>query len=140
MEKMIYTNSIDNEIIVHENKMLALCLEKANQYKTLFWERGYSLQLGLMWKHFSKDPITLQRTKFQNGYQCYVYCVVQKDGDDVCISSFDGETDYYILSTAWMISSIFRSIFKLKVELYENTDDVDTDLNDFLSQLNLARY
>ena len=46
-----------------------------------------------------------------------------------------GEADYYPLSTAWMVSSIFGKFFKLNVELYANTDDADADLNDFLSQL-----
>ena len=85
MKKMVYTNKIDDEIIFHENNMLALYLEKAKKYMR--------------------------------------------------IGSIDGEADYYPLSTAWMVSSIFRKFFKLNAELYVNTDDADADLNDFLSQL-----
>lgn len=66
-----------------------------------------------------------------------VLCVLcsSKDGNEVRIGSIDGEADYYPLSTAWMVSSIFGKFFKLNVELYANTDDADADLNDFLSQL-----
>lgn len=135
MKKMVYTNKIDDEIIFHENNMLALYLEKAKKYMPFFEESGYSLKVGLMWKYFPRDTIILQRGSFQNGYQCYVYCVVQKDGNEVRIGSIDGEADYYPLSTAWMVSSIFGKFFKLNAELYANTGDEDADLNDFLSQL-----
>ncbi len=138
MKKKIYTKAIDNEIIVYENNMLALYLEKINKYKPYFEKYGCSLKVGLMWKHFSKDATILKRASFQNGYQCYVYCAVQKDGTDVCISSFDDDVDYYPLSTAWIITSIFRNFFKLRVELYDNTNDVETYLNDFLSHLMCA--
>ncbi len=135
MKKMVYTNTIDNEIIAHENNMLALYLEKSNKFKVLFEKEGYYLKLGLTWNHFPNNSTTLQRISFQNGYECYVYCVVRKEGKDVCVTSFDGEADYYSLSTAWMISSIFRKFFRLNVELYDNTDDMETDLSDFLSKL-----
>lgn len=78
MKKMVYTNKIDDEIIFHENNMLALYLEKAKKYMPFFEKSGYSLKVGLMWKYFPRDTIILQRGSFQNGYQCYVYCVVQK--------------------------------------------------------------
>lgn len=94
MKKMVYTNKIDDEIIFHENNMLALYLEKAKKYMPFFEESGYSLKVGLMWKYFPRDTIILQRGGFQNGYQCYVYCVVQKDGNEVRIGSIDGEADY----------------------------------------------
>ena len=139
VKKMVYTNKIDDEIIFHENNMLALYLEKIKKYMPLFEECGYSLKVGLMWKYFPRDTVILQRGSFQNGYQCYVYCVVQKDGNEVRIGSIDGEADYYSLSTAWMISSIFRKFIKLNVELYTNTDDVDADLNHFLSQLKYSK-
>ena len=80
-----------------------------------------------------------QRGSSQNGYECYVYCDIQKDGKVVCIDSFDGEVDYYLLSTAWMISSIFRHFWKLNVTLCTSMDDIEDDLNDFLLQLKSTR-
>ena len=44
MKKMVYTNKIDDEIIFHENNMLALYLEKAKKYMPFFEESGYSLK------------------------------------------------------------------------------------------------
>jgi len=139
MKKMVYTNKIDDEIIFHENNMLALYLEKTKKYMPLFEKSGYSLKVGLMWKYFPRETVILQRGSFQNGYQCYVYCAVQKDGNEVRIDSIDGEADYYPLSITWMISSIFRNFFKLNAKLYSYTDDADADLNKFLSQLKYPR-
>lgn len=82
-----------------------------------------------MWDSYPRNTLAFQRGSFGNGYQCYVYCVVQKDDNYVCIASIDGEADYYTLSTTWMISSIFRKIYKLYVTLYVNMDSVDADLD-----------
>lgn len=135
MKKMVYKKKTDEQIIFHENQMLALYIEKTKKYIPFFEEKGYFLKVGLMWKRFPRDTVMFQRGSFQNGYQCYVYCVVQKDGHEVRIDSIDGEVNYYSLSTAWMISSIFRKFCKLNVTFYVSIDDVDTDLNGFLSQL-----
>ena len=86
MKKMIYTKELDEQIISHEDHMLALYLEKIKEYKPLFEENGVSLKTGLMWSCFPNDTAGFQRTPFQNGYQCYVYCTVLKDGKEVQIS------------------------------------------------------
>lgn len=138
MKEMIYTNKIDDEIILHEHNMLAVYLKKTKEYLSRFEEKGYSLKLGLMWRYSWKRGVMYQRVKFRNGYMCYVYCSVQKDGVDVNVPSFDGEVDYYPVSTVWMITAIFRGLNMLRprVTLCEDTYCVDEDLNGFLSQLN----
>ena len=52
MKKMIYTKELDEQIIFHEDHMLALYLEKIKEYKPLFEENGVSLKTGLMWSCF----------------------------------------------------------------------------------------
>ena len=135
MKRMRYTDQIDGEIISHENRMLAVYLKKIKKYEPFFAESGCSLQVGLMWQYFPKDTVMYQRVDFRNGYQCYVYCVVQKGGNEVYVDSADGEAGYYSLSAAWMISSISRRNFRLCAELYTDTDDADADLNAFLPQV-----
>ena len=139
VKKMIYTNKIDDEIIFHENNMLTLYLEEIKKYIPLFQKKGYSVKVGLMGKYFCGDTVGCLRERFQNGYQCYVYCVIQKDGNEVHIGSVDGEADYYSLSSSWIITSIFRSFFKLNVELYEKADGVNSDLKNFWLQLKKSR-
>ena len=139
MKKMAYTNEIDDEIISHENNMLALYREKIKEYMPLFEEYGCSLKVGLMWNYFPGDTVTCRRGSFKNGYLCYVYCEVQKDGNVVSVDSNDGEADYYTLSTEWNISSITRKFFKLIVVLCTDTDEVDEDLNVLLSHLKDSR-
>lgn len=138
MKKITYTNKIDDQIIAHEDCMLDVYREAIKKHTPFFEKMGCSLSVGLMWSYFPKDNVLLQRGSFKNGYQCYVYCVVQKDGKDVCVNSIDGEADYYSLSTAWMISSVSRNFFKLKVLLYDDVDEVDVDLSDLFSQLQSA--
>lgn len=135
MKKSVYSDRIDAQIISHENHLLAEYTREIKKHMPAFEEIGYNLKLGLMWKSLSRNTTTFQRESFQNGYQCYVYCTVQKDDADVNIPSTDGEVDYYSLSTAWMISSIYREFYRLNVSLYVSMDDVDADLNGFLSQL-----
>ena len=48
MKKMIYTKELDEQIIFHEDHMLALYLEKIKEYKPLFEENGVSLKTGLI--------------------------------------------------------------------------------------------
>lgn len=55
MKKMIYTKELDEQIISHEDHMLALYLEKIKEYKPLFEENGVSLKTGLMWSCFPND-------------------------------------------------------------------------------------
>ena len=135
MRTMVYTNKMDNQIISHENHMLVSYIERVKKYAPFFAAKGYSLKVGLMWAVFPRNTVIFKRERFQNGYQCYVYCAVLKDGVDVCIDSSDGEADYYSLSTAWMVSSIFRRFSKLNVTLSKSMDEVDVDLNGFLSHL-----
>ena len=139
MKRIVYTNRIDNQIISHENHMLAMYTWQIKKYIPIFEKNGYSLKVGLMWKSLSRNNVTFQRENFQNGYQCYVYCVVQKDNKEVQIPSTDGEADYYSLSTAWMVSSIYREFCWLNLSLCVSMDDVDSDLNGFLSQIKHSR-
>ena len=135
MKKVVYSNRIDDQIISHENHMLSVYTQQIKKYMPIFEEIGCSLKVGLMWKSLWGNTTTFQRESFQNGYQCYIYCVVQKDDKDVNIPSTDGEADYYSLSTAWMVSSIYRKFYRLNVSLCVSMDDVTSDLNGFLSQL-----
>lgn len=136
---IVYTDKINDRIISHEVHMLETYKKAIKEYVPFFEKIGCSLKIGLMWNYFPRDTAIFQRDSFKNGYQCYVYCVVQRDGKEVCVESTDGEADYYTLSTAWMVSSIFRKCFNLRVTLYENIDDIDVDLKNFLSQLKHAK-
>ena len=88
-----------------------------------------SLEIGMRWTNFLKNEYSVNRLPFKNGYECYIYCEVQKDGKEVCIKSNDGEVDYYPLSASWIISSITRQFFKIKVSLCLATDDINEDIN-----------
>ena len=64
MKRMRYTDQIDDEIISHENRMLAAYLQKIKKYEPFFAESGCSLQVGLMWQYFPNDTVMYQRVSF----------------------------------------------------------------------------
>ena len=131
--KVKYTNQLNKEICTFENSMLEIYTEKIQAYTIPFETIGCTLKVGLIWKNFfNADIVSFQREDFRNGYECYVYCSVQKGEREVCIPSNDGEVDYYDMSTAWMISSIRRFFFKLELSLCVDTEDVENDLKNFL--------
>lgn len=136
MTRMAYSTQFVNQIIDHEDDMLSMYAQKIQEYIPSFQKLGYSLRLGLLWINPVHKCKAFSRIKYQNGYQCYVYCSVQKNGEDVTIANTDGEAEYYPLSAEWMISSISRRWFRLIVSFYKSVDDVDEDLQEFLFHLN----
>ena len=132
--KMIYSKQMDSEIYAHEKKMLDIYAQKIQEHSRCFEDRGYELKYGLIWKMALSESTFMSRLDFQNKYECYVYCAVQKNGRDICVNSNNGEADYYSLSTAWMVSSIRKRWGKLEVELFLDIDDVNTEIEEFLRQ------
>ena len=115
--KFVYTPDKDNEIVRHEKTMLEKYLNIIKKFNPIFEQYDYSLKVGCRWTNFLKKDYSAHRLPFKNGYECYIYCEVQKDGKEVHIDSNDGEVDYYALSVSWIISSIERRCFKIYVSL-----------------------
>lgn len=133
--KLTISGNKKNEIYDFETEMFAKYKKAVAPYLHLFHELGCELKLELGWanpirKIWSDKPIALI-----NGYECSVCCSVEKEGKELRIESKDGEADYYVLGTSWMVSSVCRKFLSLKLSLYESVDEVDADLMEFLSQL-----
>lgn len=133
--KFVYTSDKDDEIVRHEKIMLEKYLNILDSYRTIFEQYNCSLEVGCGWTNFLKKKYSTYRLPFENGYECYIYCEVQKDGKEVHIESNDGEADYYALSASWTISSINRWFFKIIVSLCSATDDIENDMNELLQML-----
>ena len=106
-----------------------------DSYRAIFEQYGCSLKVGCGWTNFLKKEYSTHRLPFENGYECYIYCEVQKDDKEIHIESNDGEVDYYALSASWIISSIERRFFKINVSLYSDTDDIENDMNELFQLL-----
>jgi len=140
MISFYYSNRLDNNIFEHEESMLIAYTLFVKEYEAFFKSYGCSIKTGLMWKRLSSEAQEFQRGQFQNGYECYVYCSIEKDGREVRISSNNGEVDYYPLSTAWLITSIHRSWWRLKVHLFTGIDTAAiNDVNEFKYMLQHAQ-
>lgn len=133
--KFVYTSDKDDEIVRHEKIMLEKYLNILDRYRTIFEQYNCSLKVGCGWTNFLKKEYSTHRLPFKNGYECYIYCEVQKDDKEVHIESNDGEVDYYALSASWIISSINRCFFKIIVSLCSATDDIENDMNELLQML-----
>ena len=133
--KFVYTPDKDDEIVRFETIMLKKYLKILDSYREIFGQHNCSLEVGCRWTNFLKNEYSAHRLPFKNGYECYVYCEVQKNGKEVHIESNDGEVDYYALSASWIISSIERKFFKINVVLSSATDDVESDMNELLKLL-----
>lgn len=133
--KFVYILDKDDEIVRHEKIMLEKYLNIIDSYRVIFEQYNCSLKVGCGWINFLKKEYSAHRLPFKNGYACYIYCEVQKDGKEVHIESKDGEVDYYALSVSWIISSIERRFFKINVSLCSATDDIENDMNELLQLL-----
>lgn len=120
------------KIVDFENNMLKEYSQIISQYSDVFAEYGYSLDVGCVWINNRKKIKSSSRIIFQNGYSCYIYCDVLKNGEILCYNANDGEADYYEVSTSWNISYISKSFFSLKVTLCPATDDIKDEMTRLL--------
>jgi len=117
--KFKYSKAKEEIIKCHENKMLERYHELIQKYASLIKSYNCEISLGLYWlnsntKEYSESKIPINqdsRIKIQNGYVCYVFCSVIRDGEIVKIESDDGEVDYYLLSETWQVTSVFKPFF-----------------------------
>lgn len=115
--------------------MLLKYANAIHPYLPEFDKMGYEIKVELGRLNMLEKVWATNLLPIKNGYECHVYCVAEKNGEEVRIKSDDGEADYYPVITSWMISSVFKKRFKLKVALYEDVDDVTADMNTIISQL-----
>ena len=132
---MVYEKGKESSIIKYENLIFERYSRIIEKYTSWFRRYDCSLKVGLLWKNSLEKSYSSYRIPFSNGYSCYVSCEVLREGKEVQIRSYDGEADYYILSNAWLISTLERSIFSLKVLLYDGECDVNEDIQDWLRLL-----
>lgn len=133
---MTFKYEADKDILIktHEEEMLKKYSEYVNQYSYVFMMHSYNVVIGLYWEDKTKKHY-YNRIPISEGYNCYVYCEVKKDGNTVIIESNDGEADYYLLSEAWQVSSIEKRLGKIVAILYSNDEQVVKDLEDFIFML-----
>ncbi len=133
--KFTYDVSKEQLIINHEDIMLETYSKIIGSYSSLFKQYDCSLEVRLFWIDFLTKKRSNHRLPFHNGYACYVYCEVQRDGEEIHVKSIDDEVDYYSLSATWMVSSIERNFFKTNVSLYSDTDDIENDMKELFQLL-----
>ena len=119
--------------------MLEEYTRAAQTYLPYFEEKGFFIKTGLMWKRFPDNVPTFCRGEIQNGYQCYVFCSVQRKCRDAVVPSNDGEAKWYSLSNAYMVSSVNKDFCRLTISLFGDTNEINDDLSCFLRQLQCVK-
>lgn len=140
-----YIKGKNEKLIEYENKSVMDYYDFIKKYFSMIKVYNCEISIGLFWtniltgeKSESKIPIQNElRLPICNGYTCYVYCSVLRDGKVVEVASDDGETDYYTLSECWQISSIHGILFHgINVDLFDqNLQEVKIDIEHFLECL-----
>ena len=123
------------EIQAFESEMLRKYTKTIYPYFSIFAKMGYELKVELGWYNFLDGTWSNKGLPLKNGYECCVYCIVEKAGEIVRIKSNDGEADYYELIKEWSISIVSRKFHKLKVCTFSDVDEVENDINELLTQL-----
>lgn len=135
-ELVVYVvdKDIDKVIWHFEDEMITKYKEAIKLFVPLFEQNGCSLKLEQWWVNKKHNIWSTIRLPIEKGYECYIYCMVERNGEVVFYN--DGEDYDHFLMTSWMISSYIRTGFKkTKINLYASIDDVDSELTDFLSIL-----
>jgi hypothetical protein len=122
------------EICNFEENALSKCNDIVNSYLLAFAQYGYTLKVCQEWTNFLKRTRSNQRLPFINGYECQIYCEVQKNGVPVKVKRND-EYDFSILADVWVVSSIYRKWFKLAVDLVPIENFVAEDVEELLKSV-----
>lgn len=129
-----YETDKDTLIKKYEEDMLKKYEEIINKYANAFMMYGCNIIVGLYWDDITQKHYN-NRIPISEGYSCYAYCKIQRDGKTVKIQSQDGEADYYLLSTTWQVSSVNKRYGKKVATLYSENDQIANDLEDFIFML-----
>lgn len=128
----VYTPDKADVIVEHEITMLEKYSKIINGYSDMFTRHGCTLNVGCVWNNSLKKYSSDSRIPFQNGYACYVFCDVLKDGHTLCYNTCDGEADYYEATASWNISSIEECFFHLMVTLHSEQDGIHDEMAQLL--------
>ena len=133
--KLFYTPESENAITEHEDEMLAKYSEIIQSYALAFAKYNCTLRVGRVWASTQKMPLegteADSRLPFEDGYACYVYCNVERNGKTVRYDMKDGEADYYDLSMSWNVTSI--TYYSLR--LFEGIEDVIETMDHFMDTI-----
>ena len=126
------------EICNFEEKALSNCTNIVNSYLPIFAQHGCTLKICREWTNFIKKTSSNERLPLMNGYECQIYCEVQRDGAPVMVRG-DDECPFDILAANWVISAISRRWFKLAVDLVPIENFIAEDIEELLESVYTLR-
>lgn len=122
-------------LIEFENSMLDRIIANSSQIRDEIEKKGFNLVIELGWTNWIKHRWSKTRMPFQNGYMCYIYYSIQKNGQFVALRSDDGEAEHYLLLSSTNISSISRRLFRLEVGICSDEVEIQQRIEELKLQL-----
>lgn len=120
--EFVYSSDSANVITEHEKMMLNEYSNIISEYSDMFAQYDCTLDVGCYWTNPLKNIKSFSEISFRNGYRCYIYCNVMKDGEILRYKSDNDDADYFEASVSWNISAVNRSFFHLTVTLNHEMD------------------
>lgn len=140
--EFIYTSDKRDEIIRQEKIMFEKYSYALEGYRKIIEGHNYSLMIGMGRSNVHEKKLlekqkNLKEAKiFKNGYQCYAWCLVEKDDEAVEIESEECQGFYEILGAEWQISEIKRDFLKLKARLFlETAEEIKEKIKEDMDRL-----
>lgn len=119
----------------HEDTVLQEIFAATRNIAKSIEKYGCTLEIIREWNN-DQDKITSDtRLPIKFGYQCWISCLVIRNGKTLKIPANDGEADYYECSSCFTVSLITKSFFRLKLILNSNFSETLNELASFLEVL-----
>lgn len=138
MIKCIYSDSIAPVICAHEDKLMDVYLGLINGFQNKFNKYQCSVLLKRYWYNPRNKTVSSERIPFSAGYMCAFSCSIERNGKIVCIDEVEGN----MLTVSWTISYIGKERLLISsrkpclvVSMFDDTDEVISDLDEFLRLL-----
>lgn len=126
-----------NNLLEYEKMMMKKCKNLTDDYAYLFKPYDCELKLEYFWHNFSGNNWSSIREPLVNGYEFYVSISVVRNGKVIRYKDIEGEMNYYEVAFSWMIDTITRKWFKLRINYIPNViEEIREDLLDFERILN----
>lgn len=134
--------SKNKELCIHEYEEIILNQYKkaAEVYLPTIEKMKCTLKISLGLSNVARNIWSASPILGKTSYECFVYCMIQKEGKEVRVSCEDGEVDYFPLIGSWMISDVILRFGKFYVTLWPEVDtEFKTDMEYLLEQLSTKR-
>lgn len=154
MIKFKFPSQIGKVICEHEAEMLKIYQKIINGYVPVISKYNCTIKIGFSWENRLRNVYSFERLPFKVGYECKIFCEIQKDGHLVRVDYSDGKGDrlvnaesnegdvgYDLLFAVWSITRIDFWFFNKEkgVIINNDIDDIKEQMDELIELLSTTR-